>query len=123
MDSPVPLFPFFSCFTFALPLLLRRSSWAGSHPVTQSERIHTKRRAFFKTAALSGLAAPLTVRESAGYVGAHNWGKYDFGLGPPVKDRLYQGPFPQYAPELLFPGGDVVMATTPSDEVVPGFGK
>jgi len=82
-----------------------------------------KRRAFFKTAALTGLAAPLTVRESAGYVAAHNWDKYDFGVGPPAKDRLYQGPFPQYAPEQIFPGGDVVMATTPSDEVAPGFGK
>src|ERR1017187_502380 len=82
-----------------------------------------KRRAFFKTAALAGLAAPLSVRESAGHVGDHNWDKYDFGLGPAVKDRLYQGPFPQYPPEQLFPGSDVVMATTPSEEVISGFGK
>jgi hypothetical protein len=82
-----------------------------------------KRRAFFKTAALAGLAAPLSVRESAGHVGDHNWDKYDFGLGPAVKDRLYQGPFPQYPPEQIFPGGDVVMATTASGEVVPNFGR
>ena len=82
-----------------------------------------KRRDLFKTMALAGLAAPLTIRESAGYVVAHNWGKYDFGSGPPVKDRLNQGPFPEYAPEDLYPGGDVVMATTSTEEVVPNFGR
>jgi hypothetical protein len=82
-----------------------------------------KRRSFFKTAAFAGMAAPLTVKESAGYVVTHNWDKYDFGSGPVVKDRLYQGPFPQYAPETVFPGSSVVMTTTPSEEVVPGFGK
>jgi hypothetical protein len=81
-----------------------------------------KRRAFFKTAALAGLAAPMTVRESAGYVVAHNWDKYDFGAGPVVEGRLYQGPFPQYAPEDLYPA-DVVMATTASDQVVPNYGR
>jgi hypothetical protein len=82
-----------------------------------------KRRGFFKAMALAGLVAPLTVRESAGYVVAHNWDKYDFGSGPPVKNRLNQGPFPEYAPEDLYPGGDVVMATTPAEDVVPNFGK
>jgi len=81
-----------------------------------------QRRAFFKTAALTGLAAPLA-RKSAAHVLEHNWDRYDFGSGPAVKDRLYQGPFPQYPPEQLFPGSDVVMATTPSDDMVPGFGK
>ncbi|HSB17736.1 MAG TPA: hypothetical protein VLE22_25025 [Bryobacteraceae bacterium] len=79
-----------------------------------------KRRAFFRTA---GLAIPIAVKPSAAYVVSHNWDKYDFGSGPPVKERLYQGPFPQYPPEQIFPGGDVVMATTPSDEVVPNFGR
>ena len=73
-------------------------------------RGYMKRRAFFKTAALAGLAAPLTVREAAGHVVAHNWDKYDFGSGPVVNDRLNQGPFPEYAPEDLYPGGEVVMA-------------
>jgi hypothetical protein len=82
-----------------------------------------RRRTFFKTAGLAGLAAPLTVQPAAGYVVSHNWDRYDFGLGPAVKDRLNQGPFPQYPPERIFPGGDVVMANTPSDEVIPGFGK
>ena len=82
-----------------------------------------RRRDLFKTMALAGLTVPLSVRESAGYVVAHNWDKYDFGSGPPVKDRLNQGPFPEYAPEDLYPGGDVVMATTTTEEVVPNFGR
>ena len=53
-----------------------------------------------------------------GYVLPHNWDRYDFGAGPPVQDRLNQGPFPYE----LVPGWEVVMATTPSDEVVPNFG-
>ena len=63
-----------------------------------------KRRSFFKSVAMAGLAASTTVKESSAYLVAHNWDKYDFGSGPPVKDRLNQGPFPQYAPEALFPG-------------------
>jgi len=39
-----------------------------------------------------------------------------------VRDRLNQGPFPQYPPEEVVPGSDVVMATTPSADVVPGYG-
>ncbi len=59
----------------------------------------------------------------AAQVVTHNWDKYDFGSGPAIKDRLYQGPFPQYPPEEIFPGADVVMATTPSEELVPNFGR
>ena len=80
-----------------------------------------KRRTFLKTAALAGAATELAARESAGHVPAHNWDKYDFGSGPIVRDRLNQGPFPQYPPEDLYPG-DVVMATTASEEPVPNFG-
>ena len=82
-----------------------------------------KRRSFFKTAAMAGLAGPLAVKNASAYVVAHNWDKYDFGSGPAVTNRLNQGPFPQYAPEALFPGGDVVMATTASEEVVPNYGR
>jgi hypothetical protein len=82
-----------------------------------------KRRSFLKTAALAGLAAPVSVRRSSATVLAHNWDKYDFGSGPPVKDRLNQGPFPQYAPEDRYPDSNVAMATTPSAEVVPNFGR
>lgn len=82
-----------------------------------------KRRSFFRTAAVAGMVAGTTGRNAAGHVPAHNWDKYDFGLGPAIQDRLNQGPFPQYPPEQLIPGGDVVMATTPSAEVVPNFGR
>lgn len=58
-----------------------------------------------------------------GFVPAHNWGGYDFGLGPTVPDRLNQGPFPQYPPDAVIPNDDVVMTTTPSDDVVPNYGK
>ena len=61
-----------------------------------------------------------------GLVRAHNWGKYDFGSGPQVTDRLNQGPFPQFPPDAAIPSDEVVMTTTPSEEVVPelwqGFG-
>ncbi len=56
-------------------------------------------------------------------VRAHTWDKYDFGSGPAVRDRLNQGPFPQYAPDNAIPGDDVVMVTTPSEDVVPNYGK
>lgn len=56
-------------------------------------------------------------------VPTHNWGHYNFGSGPTVTDRLDQGPFPQYPPDATIPNDDVVMATTPSFEPVPGYGK
>jgi hypothetical protein len=81
-----------------------------------------KRRAFLKTAALAGVAADIVPPKSFGHVPAHNWDRYDFGSGPTVKDRLNQGPFPQYPPEDLYQS-DVVMATSPSDAPVPNFGR
>jgi hypothetical protein len=74
----------------------------------------------------SGVALAAAARVGAGQDGvvpAHNWGNYDFGSGPKVTDRLNQGPFPQYAPDAVIPNDDVVMTTTPSEEVVPNFGK
>jgi hypothetical protein len=38
-------------------------------------------------------------------------------------DRLNQGPFPQYQPDAAIPGDEVVMTTTPTEEVVPNYGK
>lgn len=49
----------------------------------------------------------------------HNWEHYDWGAVP---DRLYQGPFSNYGLQANVPGGGVVMATTPSREIVPNFG-
>ena len=81
------------------------------------------RRNFLKTGTLMAGAAGITARSASPFVPAHNWDKYDFGAGPPVANRLNQGPFPEYPPERIFPGGEVVMATTPTKEVVPNFGK
>ena len=78
------------------------------------------RRALLKLGA-AGLGAA-AASPALGFVPAHNWDRYDWGTAPPVKDRLYQGPFPQYPPEEVLPGSEVVMATTPSRAVVPGYG-
>ena len=80
------------------------------------------RRDFLHTSGALALTAA-AVNTAQARVRVHNWDKYDFGSGPPVKDRLNQGPFPQYPPDASIPNDDVVMTTTPSDQVVPGFGK
>ncbi len=80
------------------------------------------RRNFLKSGAALSLLSGIGVRRSHGFVPAHNWAGYDFGGGPAVKDRLNQGPFPQYPPEEVVPGSYVVMATTRSREIVPNYG-
>lgn len=80
------------------------------------------RRDFLKRSAVLAVAAELGASRAHGLVRAHNWDKYDFGSGPPVTDRLNQGPFPQYAPDAAIPSDEVVMTTTPSDEIVPNYG-
>src|SRR6516162_7946007 len=77
-----------------------------------------KRRTFLKAATGSLLLPQL----GAARIPAHNWNSCDFGTGPTAKDRLYQGPFPQYAPEAFIPDSEVVMTTTASKEIVPNFG-
>jgi hypothetical protein len=67
------------------------------------------RREFMKTGVLGATAA---------YVPAHNFDKYDFGAGPPVRERLNQGPFPAD----LYPSWTVVMALTPSEDMVHNYG-
>ncbi|MGC1659811.1 MAG: twin-arginine translocation signal domain-containing protein, partial [Candidatus Acidiferrales bacterium] len=68
-----------------------------------------QRRDFLKSGVALAAAIELGASKAMAYVPAHNWDKYDFGLGPSVTDRLNQGPFPQYAPEALIPADDVVM--------------
>ncbi len=80
-----------------------------------------RRRDFLKGGVLAA-AAGVGANRAQAFVPAHNWGKYDFGSGPPVRDRLNQGPFPQYPPDAVIPGDDVVMTTTPSDDPVPNYG-
>jgi len=81
-----------------------------------------KRRDFFQAAGVAALTAGLGAKAAYGFVPAHNWDKHDFGAALPVRDRLYQGPFPQYQPEEVVPGSSVVMTTTPSRSIVPNFG-
>jgi hypothetical protein len=82
-----------------------------------------QRRDFLKTGVALAMASELATNKALGIVPAHNWGKYDFGSGPAVTDRLNQGPFSQYPPDASIPTDDVVMTTTPSEEVVPNYGK
>ncbi len=82
-----------------------------------------QRRDFLKSGVALAVAAELGTGKAQGIVPAHNWGKYDFGSGPTVTDRLNQGPFSQYPPDAVIPTDDVVMTTTPSEEVVPNYGK
>jgi hypothetical protein len=82
-----------------------------------------RRRDFLKTGAVLAATAELASGKAPGFVQAHNWSGYDFGSGPTVTDRLNQGPFPQYPPDAVIPTDDVVMTTTPSEEVVPNYGK
>jgi hypothetical protein len=81
------------------------------------------RRGFLKSGTALAVAVELGTNRAQGLVPAHNCRKYDFGSGPMVADRLNQGPFPQYPPDAVIPTDEVVMTTTPSEEVVPNYGK
>ncbi|HET9409128.1 MAG TPA: hypothetical protein VFO39_17930 [Candidatus Sulfotelmatobacter sp.] len=81
------------------------------------------RRQFLKSSVALAAAAELAANKAHALVRAHNWDKYDFGSGPPVTDRLNQGPFPQFAPDAAIPNDEVVMTTIPSEDVVPNYGK
>src|ERR1700758_325735 len=82
-----------------------------------------QRRDFLKSSVAVAVAAELGIGKAEAKVPAHNWGNYNFGSGPQVRDRLNQGPFPQYPPDAVIPTDDVVMTTTPSEDVVPNYGK
>ena len=79
------------------------------------------RRDFLKASLAAGAAVGLSPG-LLGWIPSHNWEEYDFGSGPEVKDRLYQGPFPQYAPENFF-GGMVIQYTTPGKQTINCFGS
>ncbi len=78
-----------------------------------------QRRDFLKSTVAVAAAVELGMGKVQAKVPAHNWGKYDFGSGPRVTDRLNQGPFPQYPPDAVIPTDDVVMTTTRSEQAVP----
>ncbi|MCQ2176557.1 MAG: twin-arginine translocation signal domain-containing protein [Bacteroidales bacterium] len=81
-----------------------------------------KRRDFIKTSAAAGAALGLApVLKS--WVPQHNWENYNFGPGPEVKDRLYQGPIPSYDPEDYFGNEpEVQMYTMPGKQQINCFG-
>lgn len=77
-----------------------------------------QRRSFLKTSGAAAVLAGITPPFLSANVPTHNFDGYSFGSGPQAADRLYQGPFSadEYA------SWQVVMATTPSADVVPNFG-
>ncbi|HYM76384.1 MAG TPA: twin-arginine translocation signal domain-containing protein [Candidatus Dormibacteraeota bacterium] len=77
-----------------------------------------QRRSFLKAGGAITLAAGLRTNSLLAHVPPHNFDKYDFGAGPPVADRLYQGPFSTDD----YPSWSVVMALTASRDVVPNYG-
>src|SRR5207245_11226823 len=82
-----------------------------------------QRRDFLKSTGAVSVAAELGMGKAHAKVPAHNWGNFDYGSGPQVRDRLNQGPFPQYPPDAVIPTDDVVMTTTSTEDVVPNYGK
>jgi hypothetical protein len=76
------------------------------------------RRGFLLNPAL-GVTPGLTLTRSQATIPEHSWGRCDWPSGPEVKDSLYQNPFPQYTPDAVIPGSDVIMVTTPSTDIVP----
>ena len=80
------------------------------------------RRSFLKSATATGLTVGLFKASANASIPEHNWDKYDWGSGPAVPDRLYQGPFPQYGPCAVVPESDVSMITSPSREIVSNYG-
>ena len=58
-----------------------------------------QRRSFLKASGAITLAAGLAADSLLAKILPHNFDKYDFGGGPAVPDRLYQGPFSSSAGE------------------------
>jgi len=77
-----------------------------------------QRRSFLKAGGAVAFATGFGSDSLWGHVPTHNSDKYDFGSGPPVSNRLYQGPFSADD----YPSWNVVMALTPSQEIVPNYG-
>jgi hypothetical protein len=76
-----------------------------------------QRRSFLKAGGAITLAG-LGSSSLLAHVPTHNFDKYDFGSGPTVNDRLYQGPFSADD----YPSWNVAMALTASREVAPNYG-
>lgn len=79
-----------------------------------------KRRDFIRTSAMATAAVGLGATLES-WVPVHNWDGYDFGSGPQVPDRLYQGPFGCYHPDD-FHGGWCFQSTQPGKQQINCFG-
>ena len=79
-----------------------------------------QRRKFLKTALAASAAVGLSP-VLKGWVPVHNWTDYDFGPGPAVHDRLYQGPFGCYEPENFY-GGWCYQSTQPGKQQINCMG-
>ena len=77
-----------------------------------------RRRTFLKAGGVLSVAAGIGAKPLSAHIPPHNFDGYDFGAGPVLTDRLYQGPFSADD----YPSWNVVMATTASHEVVPNYG-
>jgi hypothetical protein len=60
-----------------------------------------RRRSFLKASGAIALGAGLVPDSLLAKIPPNNFDKYDFGGGPPVPDRLYQGPFSADAMSVL----------------------
>jgi hypothetical protein len=81
-----------------------------------------KRRELLTAGASGVLAAGMPLAPARAQMLEHAWAGYDWGGGPALPNRLDQGPFTNYGADANVPGGEVVMATTPSREIVPNVG-
>ncbi|MCQ2176555.1 MAG: twin-arginine translocation signal domain-containing protein [Bacteroidales bacterium] len=80
-----------------------------------------KRREFIKTGLAAGAAVGLAPTLAESWIPVHTWEGYDFGSGPKVTDRLYQGPFGVYAPDN-FHGGWCFQTTMPGKQQINCMG-
>ena len=80
-----------------------------------------KRRDFIKTSLAAGAAIGVAPVLAESWVPVHSWTGYDFGSGPKVTDRLYQGPFGVYAPDD-FHGGWCFQTTSPGKQQINCMG-
>lgn len=76
-----------------------------------------KRRDFIKSSLAAGAALGLAPTLAESWVPVHTWQGHDFGSGPKVTDRLYQGPFGCYKPDDFF-GGWCFQTTMPGKQQI-----
>ena len=79
------------------------------------------RKEFLKAGAFTA-ATMSTAPALMSWIPHHNWDGYDFGSGPEIKDRLYQGPFPVYGHENSPTSGSAFGYTTAGNQLINCYG-